>query len=363
MKLREEKKEKEIRDKKKLTDGLGRQIYRIILYAFLYSFGAVASFAAVVLFFGTIGYIRTKTLYDEANAEYVNVVSRNQTAAQATVSGDGTAEAQSAATGVSGNTVSVSSDGTASANKTQGSGQPVVDTRSVGEIQVDIKALQQVNPDVVGWIYFEDGLISYPILFSGDNEKYLKRNYKGNYMASGSIFLEATSARDFSDLYTQIYGHNMRDLTMFGKLRYYKSRPDYYKSHGYFHIITADHDYRYQIFCCKQVITDSEVYTVIHKNTPGLAAFANMYLVPGSVINVPVDIKEGDHILALSTCVNDYAYRMIVCGVRVNDTPVVIPAPTEPAAGDQATQEIPADQGTADQGPVVVDTPMPVGNV
>lgn len=357
MKLKQEE------EKKKKKGNIGRQIYRVILYAFLYSFGAVASFAAVVLFFGTIGYIRTKTLYDEANAEYVNVVSRNQTKAAASVSGDGAKDAgavQNGSASLSKN--SVSSDASASGNGAGGGGQSV-DTRSVDEIQVDIKALQQVNPDVVGWIYFEDGLISYPILFSGDNEKYLKRNYKGNYMASGSIFLEATSARDFSDLYTQIYGHNMRDLTMFGKLRYYKSRPDYYKNHGYFHIITADHDYRYQIFCCKQVITDSEVYTVIHKNTPGLAAFANMYLVPGSVINVPVDIKEGDHILALSTCVNDYAYRMIVCGVRVNDTPVVIPAPTEPAAGDPASQGVPADQGTADQGPVVVDMPMPVGNV
>ncbi len=367
MKLREEKKEKEIRDKKKLTEGLGRKIYRAILFVFLYAFGAVASFAAVVLFFGTIGYIRTKTLYDEANAEYVNVVSRNQTAAQATVSGDGTAEGQNSTTGVSGNTVvSVSSDGTASANKAQGSGQPVVDTRSVGEIQVDIKGLQQVNKDVVGWIYFEDGLISYPILYSGDNDKYLKRNYKGQYMASGSIFLEAKSAPDFSDLYTQIYGHNMRDLTMFGKLRYYKSRPGYYKDHGYFHIITADHDYRYQIFCCKQVVTDSEVYTVIHRNTPGLAAFANTYLVPGSVINVPVNITDQGHILALSTCVNDYAYRMIVCGVRVGEADNAQPvqgtgASDGAGAGNGAVVPDGAGAGEAVQTPVVVDEGAPAG--
>jgi SrtB family sortase len=384
MKLREEKKEekKEIKDKKKLTEGLGRKIYRVILFAFLYAFGAVACFAAVVLFFGTIGYIRTKTLYDEANAEYVNVVSRNQTSAQATVSGDGGAEAQTGTTGLSGNTVSVSSDGTASANKTQGSGQTVVDTRSVGEIQVDIKGLQQVNKDVVGWIYFEDGLISYPILYSGDNDKYLKRNYKGQYMASGSIFLEAKSAPDFSDLYTQIYGHNMRDLTMFGKLRFYKSRPGYYKDHGYFHIITADHDYRYQIFSCKQVASDSDIYCVIHKNTPGLAAYANTMLIPGSVINVPTNITDQGHILALSTCVNDYAYRMIVCGFRVGEADNVQPVQdtgasegagtgtgegTGTGAGEGAGTPNEAGNGAgvgsgdAVQTPVVVDEGAPAG--
>ena len=295
---------------------IGRRIYRCILFAILYIFGAVACFAAVVLFFGTIGYIRTKTLYDKANAEYVNVVSHN--ALKAKVSDNGTGISGNAATsdtgGVSGN--ASLSNNTVSENGS--GGEPVFtrDTRSVGEIQVDMTGLQQVNKEVVGWIYFEDGLISYPILFSGDNEKYLKRNYMEKYMASGSIFLEAASAPDFSDHYTLLYGHNMRDLTMFGKLRYYKSRPGYYKDHGYFHIITADADYRYKIFSCKQVASESEIYSVIHKNTPGLEAYAKTFLIPGSVINEPTDIKDNGHVLTLSTCVNDYAYRMIVCGVR-----------------------------------------------
>ncbi len=303
------------KEEKKNVAGMGRRVYRLILFSIIYIFGAVACFAAVVLLFGTIGYIRTKTLYDKANAEYVNVVSPN--AVKAKVSDNGTGlSGNSAASDING----VPGNGSLSGNSASAN-EPVFtrDTRSVGEIQVDMQGLRQVNKEVVGWIYFEDGLISYPILFSGDNEKYLKRNYLEKYMASGSIFLEAASAPDFSDHYTLLYGHNMRDLTMFGKLRYYKSRPGYYKYHGYFHIITADADYRYKIFSCKQVASESEIYSVIHKDKPGLEAYAKTFLIPDSVINEPTDIKDNGHVLTLSTCVSDYAYRMIVCGVREED--------------------------------------------
>ena len=317
---------KENKGEKRNVAGMGRMVYRLILFSILYIFGAVACFAAVVLLFGTIGYIRTKTLYDKANAEYVNVISPNAVKAEISDNAADPSEngMASRSTGASRND-SVSDD-SLSGNST--GSEPVFtrDTRSVGEIQVDIKGLQQVNKEVVGWIYFEDGLISYPILFSGDNEKYLKRNYMEKYMASGSIFLEAASAPDFSDHYTLLYGHNMRDLTMFGKLRYYKSRPGYYKEHGYFHIITANADYRYKIFSCKQVASESEIYSVIHKNTPGLEAYAKTFLIPGSVINEPTDIKDNGHVLALSTCVNDYAYRMIVCGVREEEAQQNAPA-------------------------------------
>ena len=188
------------------------------------------------------------------------------------------------------------------------------------DIDVDLKALREINDEVVGWLYFEDGLISYPILFSGDNAKYLKRNYKEEYMASGSIFLEGQSARDFTDHYTLLYGHNMRDLTMFGKLRYYRSDKNYYKDHEYFRIITEDHVYRYRVFSFKQISSDSDVFSVIDKDSDGLKAFADKYLLTNNNVASEADIKDEDHVLALSTCVNDYAYRFIVCGVRVETT-------------------------------------------
>ncbi len=290
MKLRESK-------KKNLVREMGRRIYRLILFVFLLLGGSLTILASVELLIGTIGYIRTRRVYDDANNRFVSVHVKKKEP----VSTVSTPEAVS-------ENITVSED------------EAEEETDSLQDIDVDLKALREINDEVVGWLYFEDGLISYPILFSGDNAKYLKRNYKEEYMASGSIFLEGQSARDFSDHYTLLYGHNMRDLTMFGKLRYYRSDKNYYKDHEYFRIITEDHVYRYRVFSFKQISSDSDVFSVIDKDSDGLKAFADKYLLTNNNVASEADIKDEDHVLALSTCVNDYAYRFIVCGVRVETT-------------------------------------------
>lgn len=295
-------------EKQKKKSGIGKMIYRFILYTIVYGFGTVAAFAAVVLAFGTVGYIRTKSLYDEANEKYVSIVPDNSKIVD--VSFDDNANTSKSK--------SEESDSVSADSVSKNEPEVKVDRRSVGEIQVDIKGLKEVNPEVIGWIYFEDGLISYPILFSGDNETYLKTNYKGKYMASGSIFLDKLGTPDFSDHYTVIHGHNMRDLTMFGRLRYYRKNGDYVKDHGYFHVITEDNDYRYKIFSSTRVDSMGLVYSVIPDGNDGLASFTKAYLLPGSSVKTDVTVQDSDHVIALSTCINDYKFRFIVCGVRVN---------------------------------------------
>ena len=91
------------------------------------------------------------------------------------------------------------------------------------DIDVDLKGLREINPDIGGWIYFENEKdISYPLLYSGDDH-YLHYNYFDEEEAAGSIFIDAVNNPALSDVHTLIYGHNMRNLTMFGKLKYYKT--------------------------------------------------------------------------------------------------------------------------------------------
>lgn len=89
---------------------------------------------------------------------------------------------------------------------------------------VDIKGLQKKYSDIVGWIFFEDGLISYPVMQADDNDKYLYTTYNGRESKAGSIFMETTHSGDFSDTHTIIYGHNMKNLSMFGRLKHYKTK-------------------------------------------------------------------------------------------------------------------------------------------
>ena len=102
------------------------------------------------------------------------------------------------------------------------------------------------NPDVIGWIRFDnqDELgINYPILYSGDNQKYLRTDLHGNSHIAECIFLEGLNKSDFSDYYNIIYGHNMKNNTMFGSLPKY-SKQEYYEEHSVLYLLTCSHQSR-----------------------------------------------------------------------------------------------------------------------
>ena len=86
---------------------------------------------------------------------------------------------------------------------------------------IDLAALQQQNPDTVGWIELPGTDISYPIMQGASNETYLRHTFNKEYLISGSIFMDFRNNKDYSDFNTIIFGHNMRDGTMFSQLGSY----------------------------------------------------------------------------------------------------------------------------------------------
>jgi sortase B len=157
---------------------------------------------------------------------------------------------------------------------------------------------------VVGWIYVEGTDISYPIMYSGDDDKYLHATLDGKYAKAGSIFLEGVNSGDFSDSHSILYGHNMRNLTMFGSLKFYKSEEDYYEAHKYFQIITPESKMRYEI--CSYFDTDagSWVYTVPYSESDEFDDYISQLLrhsyIKGESFTDEVDAS--DKIMTLSTC-------------------------------------------------------------
>ena len=85
--------------------------------------------------------------------------------------------------------------------------------------QVDFPKLKQINSQVVGWIRIPKTNISYPIVQAEDNDFYLKHNIYKEPSSSGSIFLDYHNQGDFSDRNIVIYGHNMKNDTMFAQLK------------------------------------------------------------------------------------------------------------------------------------------------
>lgn len=178
---------------------------------------------------------------------------------------------------------------------------------------VNVADLKSKYADVVGWIYFEDGSISYPLVQGVDNNQYLHTTYDGVAAKAGSIFLEATHSDDFSNTHTLIYGHNMKNLSMFGKLKYYKTKEGYYDGHEYFLVYRENEILRYKIFSYQEVPEDSYIYTEYFNSAKQLAD----RLKPTSMVNANLEISDEDRIVTLSTCTAADDERFIVSAVLV----------------------------------------------
>ena len=104
------------------------------------------------------------------------------------------------------------------------------------DTRIQFDALKKENPDIMAWLRFDnfdDVHISYPVLYSGDDSKYLRSDIYGNYHIAGCIFLEGLNNPDFSDYHSIIYGHNMRNTTMFGDLKRYKNDEGFYEKNQF----------------------------------------------------------------------------------------------------------------------------------
>lgn len=93
--------------------------------------------------------------------------------------------------------------------------------------RVDFESLEKINPEVVAWLISQDAEIDYPVVQGRDNDHYLRHMFTGDLNKLGSIFMDYRNSRDFSDRNTIIYGHNMKDGSMFASLAKYRNQSHY----------------------------------------------------------------------------------------------------------------------------------------
>lgn len=124
--------------------------------------------------------------------------------------------------------------------------QPKIEDSQVWP-EVDFAALQEINPDVIGWIYLPDTQVNYPVLQGDTNDEYLYALMTGEFNGAGSIFLEAGLPSDFSAKNNVVYGHNMINGTMFADIADYRDQ-SYYEAHPYIMLMTPDGNYYVRIF-------------------------------------------------------------------------------------------------------------------
>ena len=155
-----------------------------------------------------------------------------------------------------------------------------------------------------------------------DNDKYLSTTFDGKKNSSGAIFMDAANARDFSDQNTFIYGHNMKNGSMFGQLRKYKAK-EYYDTNPYFYIYTPDgKEVKYQIFAVCIVEDTSESYTRYYDGDEEYSNYLK-YLQSVARYDTGVEVTVESKIVSLSTCTNvSETQRLLIHGVKISETVV-----------------------------------------
>lgn len=185
-------------------------------------------------------------------------------------------------------------------------------------IAVDFNALKAVNKDVVAWIYVEALDISYPVVRGKDNDYYLHRTYEGTYNFAGSIFEDYANSPDFNDCNTLVYGHNMKNGSMFGILSRFTSENAYEKSR-YFWILTPDHDYRYEIFSAYTTPVNSDTYTLFSKAGKEFTQYLKQMQANSEIPTQDVKVTGKDKVVTLSTCTGNDSTRYVVQGKRLKE--------------------------------------------
>lgn len=125
------------------------------------------------------------------------------------------------------------------------------------EIPIDFAQLQAQNPDIYAWIQIDGTNINYPVAQSAtDNEYYLNHTIEGQEGYPGSIYTENWNTKEFTDFNTVIYGHDMKDGSMFQNLHNYADA-SYMQQHPNVVIYTPEKKLTYQILRQLYMMTDT----------------------------------------------------------------------------------------------------------
>jgi sortase B len=172
-----------------------------------------------------------------------------------------------------------------------------------------------MNPDTVGWIRLSNTVIDYPVLRARDNDYYINRDFDRREDPAGWIFMDFRCGVE-SEYFTDnvlMYGHNMADGSMFSDLKNYQRDEAFYEQNPIIEVSSLTADYQYKVFAfmlCNGVKgSDFEFWNYIFFSEEpdgdnevwSLPQYLSK-INDKSLITTGVDVREGDKLLALSTC-------------------------------------------------------------
>ena len=193
---------------------------------------------------------------------------------------------------------------------------------TIPDKHLDWDALHAENADIYAWIYIPGTGIDYPILqHPTEQDYYLDHNLDGSTGYPGCIYTQIRNSKDFTDFATILYGHNMKDGTMFQNLHDYEDK-EFFDANPYIYIYTPDKTFVYQIFAAVTFHDRNILLQYDMTVTGNRAGYINDIKACNGMSdqhNDDVTVNTESRIVSLSTCIGASPdKRWIVSGVLLN---------------------------------------------
>jgi len=200
--------------------------------------------------------------------------------------------------------------------------EPETIEENTSDSPVDWEGLWEVNEDVYAWITVPGTVIDYPILqHATDNTYYLNYNIDGSYGYPGCIYTENMNAKDFTDNNTVIYGHNMKNGSMFAGLHQYEER-SFFEEHPQVLIYTPEKEYEYTIFAAYIYDDRHLLYSFDFANDDVYASYLDTVLNMRDLsanIRDDITVTREDSIITLVTCMSNQPDKRLLVQAVLND--------------------------------------------
>lgn len=193
----------------------------------------------------------------------------------------------------------------------------VDETKEDEKYAVDFEKLKEKNSDIVAWLKVNGTNIETTVVKTTDNDYYLTHNFNKEYNAAGWIFADYKNKVDGTDKNLVIYGHNMRDNSMFGSLKWVINE-DWYNNEDnkYITLITENETQVYEVFSVYQIEKEDYYIQTNFDTEKEFNTFAQT-IKKRSKKDFNVDVNKEDTILTLSTCANNNKYRVVLHAKKI----------------------------------------------
>lgn len=239
----------------------------------------VVIICAVLIGAAVFNLFRSLWAYEEGNIEYSKVNEKYVSVIEAPVTKTVTAE---------------------EGEEEEEEGSPWTEDQSIPNLSVDHDALKAENPDYFCWLYVPSTGISYPVTKGEDNEYYLHHTFEKQSNINGCIFIDTLAWEDMDDYNTFVFGHNMRNGSMFGSLKQLLNEPEKALNDPYFYLMMKDKVMKYHIYAIHVTPPTSDTF---HNPATEKEYLDYIDMVKGeSIVDMGVDVSKEDRTVSLSTC-------------------------------------------------------------